>query len=100
VVIRTRVSRTGFGKEVLIDHGFGYVTRYGHLNSILVYTGQRIKRGNIIGTLGSTGKSTGPHLHYEVRRYGMARNPKHFYSEDLSPIEYSKIIGLAGPVDN
>jgi hypothetical protein len=100
VVIRTRVSRAGFGNEVLIDHGFGYVTRYGHLNSILVHTGQKIKRGTIIGTLGSTGKSTGPHLHYEVRQYGAAKNPKHFYSEDLSPAEYSKIISLAGPVEN
>lgn len=100
VVIRTRISRAGFGKEVLIDHGFGYVTRYGHLNSILVHTGQKIKRGNLVGTLGSTGKSTGPHLHYEVRRYGMAKNPKHFYSEDLNPAEYAEIISLAGPVEN
>jgi murein DD-endopeptidase MepM/ murein hydrolase activator NlpD len=100
VVVRTKVSRTGFGQEVLIDHGFGYVTRYGHMNSILVQMGQEIKRGNIIGTLGSTGKSTGPHLHYEVRHYGRAMNPKYFYSEDLSPTEYSEIVGLAGPVDN
>jgi len=100
VVVRTKVSRTGFGKEVQVDHGFGYVTRYGHMNSILVHRGQEIKRGSIIGTLGSTGKSTGPHLHYEVRHYGVARNPKHFYSEDLSPTEYSEIVGLAGPVEN
>jgi len=100
VVVRTKVSRTGFGKEVLVDHGFGYVTRYGHMNSILVQMGQEIKRGSIIGTLGSTGKSTGPHLHYEVRHYGRAVNPKHFYSEDLSPTEYSEIVALGGPVDN
>ena len=99
-VVRTKVSRTGFGKEVLIDHGFGYLTRYGHMNSILVHEGQKIKRGNIIGTLGSTGKSTGPHLHYEVRHYGVAKNPAHFFSEDLSPTEYSEIVALAGPVDN
>jgi len=100
VVVRTKASRTGFGREVLIDHGFGYVTRYGHMNSILVQLGQEIKRGNVIGTLGSTGKSTGPHLHYEVRHYGRAMNPKHFYSEDLSPTEYSEIVALAGPVEN
>jgi len=58
------------------------------------------QRGSIIGTLGSTGKSTGPHLHYEVRHYGRAVNPKHFYSEDLSPTEYSEIVALGGPVDN
>ena len=96
VVVRTKVSRSGFGKEVLVDHGFGYVTRYGHLQSILVHNGQKVKRGNVVGTLGSTGKSTGPHLHYEVRRYGVAKNPKHFFSEDLSPEEYTKIVSLAG----
>lgn len=100
VVIRTRDSRTGFGKEVLVDHGFGYVTRYGHMQSILVHVGQKIKRGCIIGTLGSTGKSTGPHLHYEVRQYGRALNPKHFYSEDLSPAEFEEIVSLAESVDN
>ncbi len=100
VVIRTKVSRTGFGREVLIDHGFGYVTRYGHLQSILVHMGQKVNRGTVIGTLGSSGKSTGPHLHYEVRHYGSAKNPKHFYSEDLSPEEYARIVNLAGSVDN
>ncbi len=100
VVIRTRDSRTGFGKEVLVDHGFGYVTRYGHMQSILVHVGQKIKRGCIIGTLGSTGKSTGPHLHYEVRQYGRALNPKHFYSEDLSSAEFEEIVSLAESVDN
>jgi hypothetical protein len=100
VVIRTRISRNGFGKEVLVDHGFGYVTRYGHLQEILVHTGQKLKRGNIIGTLGNTGKSTGPHLHYEVRQYGVAKNPKHYYSEDLTPEEYYRIISLSGPVEN
>jgi hypothetical protein len=100
VVVRSKISRTGFGKEVLVDHGFGYVTRYGHLNSILVHTGQKVKRGNVIGTLGNTGKSTGPHLHYEVRHYNSAKNPKHFYSEDLSPKEYSEIVSLAGSVEN
>jgi len=100
VVIRTKISRTGFGKEVLVDHGFGYITRYGHLQTIMVHTGQKIKRGNVVGTLGTTGKSTGPHLHYEVRQYGKAKNPKHFYSEDLSPEEYREILSLAGSTSN
>ena len=101
VVIRTKVARSGFGKEVLVDHGYGYVTRYGHLNSISVQLGDEIKRGSVIGILGSTGKSTGPHLHYEVRHYGSAKNPKHYYSEDLNPKEYQEIVSLAGGyVDN
>jgi murein DD-endopeptidase MepM/ murein hydrolase activator NlpD len=100
VVSRTRVSRVGFGKEVTIDHGFGYSTRYGHLENILVHVGQKVKRGNIIGTLGNTGRSTGPHLHYEVQHYSRAKNPKHFYSEDLSPDEYQEIVSLPGTVDN
>ena len=100
VVVRTKVSSYGFGREVLVDHGFGYVTRYGHLNEILVHMGQEVNRGTIIGSLGSSGKSTGPHLHYEVRHYGSAKNPKDYYSEDLSPEEYSAIVNLAGSVEN
>ncbi len=100
VVVRTKDSRYGFGKEVLVDHGFGYVTRYAHLNEILVHIGQEVNRGAVVGALGSTGKSTGPHLHYEVRQYGSPKNPKHYYSEDLSPEEYSAIVNLAGSVEN
>jgi murein DD-endopeptidase MepM/ murein hydrolase activator NlpD len=100
VVVRTKDSRTGFGKEVLIDHGFGYVTRYGHMQSILVHRGQQVKRGSVIGTLGSTGKSTGPHLHYEVRHFGLAKDPRNYFSDDLSAEEYSRIVSLDGAVDN
>ena len=99
VVIQTREARNGYGKEIVIDHGFGYTTRYGHLHEILVHVGQKIKRGNVIGTLGDSGKSTGPHLHYEVLENGRAKDPKHYYAEDLSPREYSEIISLAGEVD-
>ncbi len=100
VVKMTKVSKNGYGKEVLIDHGFGYTSRYGHLHDILVHKGQKIKRGNIIGTIGDSGKSTGPHLHYEIRVKGRAENPKHYYAEDLSPKEYSQIINLSREVDN
>ena len=94
VVKYIKISRSGFGKEIMIDHGFGYTTRYGHLSSILVHQGQKIKRGMVIAKLGSTGKSTGPHLHYEVRQYNTAKDPRHFYAEDLSPEEYSRIVSL------
>ena len=100
VVKWTRVASNGYGKEVVIDHGFGYTTRYGHLHEILVHAGQKIKRGNVIGTLGDSGKSTGPHLHYEVRENDRALDPKHYYAEDLSPEEYSEIISLSEKVNN
>jgi murein DD-endopeptidase MepM/ murein hydrolase activator NlpD len=100
VVKWTKASKNGYGKEVVIDHGFGFITRYGHLHDILVHVGQKIKRGNIIGTLGNSGKSTGPHLHYEVSKNGRAQNPKHYYAEDLSPTEYTQIINLSREVDN
>jgi len=99
VVKMTREAKNGYGKEIVIDHGFGYSTRYGHLHEILVHVGQKIKRGNLIGTLGDSGKSTGPHLHYEVMENGRARDPRNYYAEDLSPSEYSEIISLAGEVD-
>lgn len=68
--------KTDFGKLVTIDHGYGYRTRYGHLMKIYVKNGQRVKRGDTIGALGNTGRSTGPHLHYEVKVRGLPVNPK------------------------
>lgn len=84
-------NRHGYGKEVLIDHGYGYTTRYAHLQDILVKRGERVKRGEVIGTLGSSGRSTGPHLHYEVRYNNRAINPMHHYFENLTPGEYDLI---------
>jgi len=72
----TRASRTaGYGKMVDISHGYGYRTRYGHMSELLVKPGQRVRRGDAIGRIGSTGRSTGPHLHYEVFRDGRRVNP-------------------------
>ena len=68
----------GYGNLVEIDNGHGIVTRFGHLSKILVKAGQRVHRGQVIGLMGSTGRSTGPHLHYEVRVDGKAVNPKKF----------------------
>ena len=100
-VISAHISRFGYGKEVTVDHGFGYVSRYAHLQEILVEKGQKLKRGEVIGTLGSTGRSTGPHLHYEVRKNGHYVNPMYFFYENLSPQEYTllaaKAASPAGP---
>jgi murein DD-endopeptidase MepM/ murein hydrolase activator NlpD len=68
--------KSDFGKLVTIDHGYGYRTRYGHLSKIYVKNGQRVKRGETVGAVGSTGRSTGPHLHYEVKVRGLPVNPK------------------------
>jgi hypothetical protein len=90
-----RISKGGYGKEIIIDHGFGYSSRYAHLQKILVQPGQKIQRGQIIGFLGNSGKSTGPHLHYGVDYFNKPVNPYFYYSNDLSPQEYNKIVSLA-----
>jgi len=85
----TKASRGhGFGNVVYIDHGFGYQTRYAHMSKFNVKKGQKVKRGDIIGFVGSTGLSSGPHLHYEVHKNGKPINPVNFYHGDLSPEEY------------
>ncbi len=90
-VIRTGFSRYGYGNEVVVDHGFGYKTRYAHLQDINVKKGQKLKRGQVLGTLGSSGRSTGPHLHYEVQKEGRTVNPMYFFYENLTPEEYAQL---------
>jgi murein DD-endopeptidase MepM/ murein hydrolase activator NlpD len=94
-VILATMNRHGYGKEVVVDHGFGYTTRYAHLNDIFVKTGQHLKRGEVIGTLGSTGRSTGPHLHYEIRKEGRSVNPFYFFYENITSDEYSLLASRA-----
>lgn len=94
-VISAGHNRHGYGKEVLVDHGFGYISRYAHLQEILVKVGQKLERGEVIGTLGNTGRSTGPHLHYEIRENGRTVNPMYFFYENLSPNEYSLLASRA-----
>lgn len=84
-----------YGKCIVIDHGFGYTTRYAHLNKISVKVGQQVKRGETIGEVGSTGKSTGPHLHYEVHVKGQVVNPVNYYFMDLTADEYDRMVEMA-----
>jgi murein DD-endopeptidase MepM/ murein hydrolase activator NlpD len=71
-----------YGNVMVIDHGYGIKSRYGHLAKILVKPGDRVKRGQEIAAIGNTGRSTGPHLHYEVRVNGLPQNPRKFILED------------------
>ncbi len=95
IVIQASGSSGGYGKIVKIDHGFGYITYYAHQSKILVKKGQKVKRGDVIGLVGSTGRSVSPHLHYEVRINGKPVNPVNFYYEDLSEEEYNKMIEVS-----
>lgn len=95
VIVKVEKRRWGYGRNIVIDHGFGYKTRYAHLSEINVRRGQRVKRGDVIGHVGSTGKSTAPHLHYEVLKNGRAVNPANYYYNDLTPEEYEKMLELS-----
>ena len=95
VVARADNTASGFGNHVVIRHGFGYETLYAHLSRYKCKAGQRIKRGDIIGYVGSTGRSEGPHLHYEVHKNGKVVNPLNFYYGNISAVEYVAIAQLA-----
>ncbi len=82
----------GYGNYIIVNHGFNYETLYAHLSRFNVRRGQQVKRGEVIGFVGNTGKSTSPHLHYEVRRNGKPVNPIHYFFNDISPEEYDKLI--------
>jgi murein DD-endopeptidase MepM/ murein hydrolase activator NlpD len=94
-VIKAGPSTEGYGKVVIVDHGFGYSSLYAHLHEIKVKKGQTLKRGDLIGTIGSTGRSVAPHLHYEVRYHDKPVDPVNYYFNDLTPEEYDRIIELS-----
>lgn len=85
-------TQWGYGKMVTVNHGFGYKSVYAHLNKFAVRQGQRVKRGQLIGYAGTSGKSTGVHLHYEVRKDGVPIDPIHFFFNDLTPDQYEQIL--------
>jgi murein DD-endopeptidase MepM/ murein hydrolase activator NlpD len=88
-------SGDGYGNHVEINHGYGYQTLYGHMVRVKVRNGQKVKRGEIVGWVGSTGKSTGPHCHYEVSINGANVNPVYFFSNDLNAEQYDQLLKLA-----
>ena len=94
-VVKTRRSQRGYGNTVTVDHGFGYSTFYAHIKDIKVKKGDKVVRGQIIATVGNTGKSTAPHLHYEVRKNNRTVNPIYYFFNDLSPDEFEELLSLS-----
>lgn len=95
VVKTSGFSDGGYGNHVVINHGYGYETLYGHMYRIKVRSGTRIKRGEIIGYVGNTGKSTGPHCHYEVHKNGQKLDPVYFFYNDLTPQQFDQLLKRA-----
>jgi murein DD-endopeptidase MepM/ murein hydrolase activator NlpD len=85
----------GYGNHVVINHGYGYETLYGHMVRIKVHAGQKVKRGEVVGWVGSTGKSTGPHCHYEVHVNGNPVDPVYFFYNDLNAEQYDRLLKIA-----
>jgi murein DD-endopeptidase MepM/ murein hydrolase activator NlpD len=94
-IVRVDSRSTGYGKHIRIDHGFGYVTLYAHLSKYNVKRGQKVKKGDVIGYVGSTGRSQAPHLHYEVQIDKKRVNPINFYLGNLTPDEFDDLLILA-----
>jgi murein DD-endopeptidase MepM/ murein hydrolase activator NlpD len=95
VVSEAEYNSGGYGNKIIINHGYSYETVYAHLSRIKVKVGQRVKRGEIIGLMGNTGKSTAPHLHYEVHKAGVPMNPIYFFFNDITPAEYQAMIEMS-----
>ena len=91
----SKSSRKGYGNCVLINHGYNHKTFYAHMQNYIVRKGQRVKRGDIIGYVGNSGKSTAPHLHYEVHKNGKKVNPVHYYYDDLTAEQYDEMLRMS-----
>jgi murein DD-endopeptidase MepM/ murein hydrolase activator NlpD len=99
VISVVEYGNTGYGNHVVISHDYGYQTIYGHMNDIAVKKNQKIRRGELIGTVGNTGLSTGPHLHYEVVNNGKPVNPINYYFNDITPEQYDQMLKVANSVE-
>jgi murein DD-endopeptidase MepM/ murein hydrolase activator NlpD len=88
-------AMSGYGNQIIIDHGFGYKTMYAHLQEFKVRRGERVNRGQVIGTVGNTGKSTSPHLHYEVWKSNKPVNPINYFFNDITPEQYEEMLILS-----
>jgi murein DD-endopeptidase MepM/ murein hydrolase activator NlpD len=99
IVTFAQYSRTGYGNEIVMDHRFGFGSRYAHLRTMEVKVGEQVKRGQIIGTVGETGRATGPHLHYEVLYHQQPVNPSFYFDTTLTKEEYAQIINKAITAD-
>jgi len=95
IIEKVTTSKRGFGNYVKINHGFGYKTLYAHMKKYIVRKGQSVKRGDLIGYVGNSGTSTGPHLHYEVVKGNKKVNPIYYYFNDLTPEEYDMMLDMA-----
>jgi hypothetical protein len=95
VVTDAGFNTGGHGNRVIINHGNSYETLYGHMYRIKARVGQRVKRGEVIGYVGNTGKSSGPHCHYEVHRYGNPVNPIYYFYNDLTPAQFDRLLKIA-----
>ncbi|MGC6428301.1 MAG: M23 family metallopeptidase [Flavobacteriales bacterium] len=95
IIQKVKKSRRGLGNHVVIDHGFGYKSLYAHMSKYIVRKNQKVKRGDVIGYVGNTGKSTAPHLHYEVHKNNKKVNPAYYFHNDLSPEEFDRMLELA-----
>jgi murein DD-endopeptidase MepM/ murein hydrolase activator NlpD len=95
VIKEANFNDGGYGNHVIINHGYGYETLYAHMYKIKVRRGQTVTRGEVIGYIGNTGKSTGPHCHYEVHKNGQPVDPVYFFYNDLTPEQYDRILKLS-----
>ncbi len=94
-IVKVQSSQRGLGKHIIIDHGFGYQSIYGHLSNFNVRVGQKVQRGDVIGFVGNTGLSLANHLHYEIKLNGMNVDPVNYYFEDLTALDYERIKELS-----
>jgi len=94
-IVRADSRSSGYGKHIRIDHGYGFITLYAHLNSYNVKRGQTVKKGDIIGFVGNTGRSKGLHLHYEVIKDGISVNPVNYFYGNLTPEEFDEVLRIS-----